>query len=41
MSQTPLHHMHLSAFLFQVGHHVAAWRYPDTDAHGHIESGVL
>ncbi|MBE1444446.1 LLM class flavin-dependent oxidoreductase [Paenibacillus sp. OAS669] len=26
--------MHLGAFLFGVGHHVAAWRYPDTEAHG-------
>jgi N-acetyl-S-(2-succino)cysteine monooxygenase len=23
--------MHLGAFLFHVGHHVAAWRYPDTE----------
>lgn len=26
--------MHLGAFLFGVGHHVAAWRYPDTEAQG-------
>lgn len=30
-------HLHLGAFLFQVGHHVAAWRYPDTDAHGILD----
>lgn len=34
MSNHQQSHMHLGAFLFQVGHHVAAWRYPDTDAQG-------
>ncbi|MDR6550547.1 LLM class flavin-dependent oxidoreductase [Paenibacillus qinlingensis] len=34
MSHHNQRHMHLGAFLFQVGHHVAAWRYPETDAHG-------
>ncbi|WP_282940616.1 LLM class flavin-dependent oxidoreductase [Paenibacillus sp. RC67] len=29
--------MHLGAFLFGVGHHVAAWRYPDTDAQGILD----
>jgi FMN-dependent oxidoreductase (nitrilotriacetate monooxygenase family) len=39
MSNKQLRHMHLGAFLFQVGHHVAAWRYPDTDAHGILNHG--
>jgi FMN-dependent oxidoreductase (nitrilotriacetate monooxygenase family) len=34
MSNNQQRQMHLGAFLFQVGHHIAAWRYPDTDAHG-------
>lgn len=34
MSHHNQRHMHLGAFLFQVGHHVAAWRYPETDANG-------
>ncbi|WP_028549437.1 LLM class flavin-dependent oxidoreductase [Paenibacillus sp. UNC451MF] len=29
--------MHLGAFLFGVGHHVAAWRYPETEAHGILD----
>ncbi|TDF95429.1 LLM class flavin-dependent oxidoreductase [Paenibacillus piri] len=30
-------HMHLGAFLFGVGHHVSAWRYPDTEAAGILD----
>ncbi|MFC5450397.1 LLM class flavin-dependent oxidoreductase [Paenibacillus aestuarii] len=26
--------LHLGAFIFGVGHHVAAWRYPETDTNG-------
>jgi hypothetical protein len=33
MSTTP-RHMHLGAFLFGVGHHLAAWRHPDVDPAG-------
>jgi FMN-dependent oxidoreductase (nitrilotriacetate monooxygenase family) len=31
MSMSLNRQMHLGAFLFHVGHHVAAWRYPDTE----------
>jgi N-acetyl-S-(2-succino)cysteine monooxygenase len=30
--------MHLGAFLFGVGHHIAAWRYPNTDAAGIMDA---
>ena len=33
MSQSP-RQMHLGAFLFGVGHHLAAWRHPDVDPAG-------
>ncbi|MES2531309.1 MAG: LLM class flavin-dependent oxidoreductase, partial [Pseudomonadota bacterium] len=29
---TPRPQMHLGAFFFGVGHHLAAWRHPDVDA---------
>jgi N-acetyl-S-(2-succino)cysteine monooxygenase len=32
-------HMHLGAFLFHVGHHVAAWRHSDTNAEGLLDEG--
>jgi FMN-dependent oxidoreductase (nitrilotriacetate monooxygenase family) len=32
MSTEHQRQMHLGAFLFHVGHHVASWRYPDTEA---------
>ncbi|MDM0047680.1 LLM class flavin-dependent oxidoreductase [Variovorax sp. J22R115] len=37
---TPRRHMHLGAFFFGVGHHLAAWRHPDVDpgAASRIES---
>ncbi|MFC5450398.1 LLM class flavin-dependent oxidoreductase [Paenibacillus aestuarii] len=34
MSESKNKQMHLGAFLFQVGHHIAAWRYPETDTSG-------
>lgn len=37
---TPRKQMHLGAFFFGVGHHLAAWRHPDVDpeAASRIES---
>lgn len=40
MTTTPTH-MHLGAFIFGVGHHLAAWRHPDTQAGGHTQLQTL
>ncbi|UJF31494.1 LLM class flavin-dependent oxidoreductase [Paenibacillus hexagrammi] len=37
MSENPKKQLHLGAFLFQVGHHIAAWRYPDTETRGLLQ----
>lgn len=37
MSTPEQRQLRLGAFLFQVGHHVASWRYPDTDAQGILQ----
>jgi len=35
--QKPKRQMHLGAFLMETGHHIAAWRHPDADAHGGLD----
>ena len=38
---TPARQMHLGAFFFGVGHHLAAWRHPDVDARSATTIGTL
>jgi hypothetical protein len=39
MSTQAPRQMHLGAFLFNLGNHVAAWRHPDTPVAGLMELG--
>lgn len=38
---TPKPQMHLGAFFFGVGHHLAAWRHPDVDASASVTPATL
>lgn len=41
MTQTSKRQLHLGAFLFGAGHHLAAWRHPDVDPAGHTQFQTL